>query len=82
MNTWNSQAIHSVNGILATLYTTQNDSRRIVEAVGMNSAMIAFENQALLNWFNILQEAQKHNKVNDIINFACQEYPGNQALLH
>ena len=81
MTTWTPQALHSVNGILSAMYPKEIDSRRVVEFVGMNAAMIAFDAQASLNWFNILQQAKLHDKVDEILNFAHQEYPGNQALL-
>jgi hypothetical protein len=68
--------------VLICLYPTQQDSRRVVEDAGLDPAHITFSDKAINNWFNILEEAQKRNKVQAIINVACKDYAENAELRH
>jgi len=52
----------------------------VVGGIGMNPAMIAFNNQALLNWFNIISEAKKQGVLKQLIEFALQEYKTDEFL--
>ena len=60
--------------LLAELYGTQGQSRRVVEGAGLPSGFIEFKDQARENWHNILLEAKKRKKVEALVTFACDEY--------
>ena len=77
---WN-RTLTNLRDVLAGLYLTVQDSYRVVEDAGLNPAYIAFDTKAINNWYSILREAQKHNKVQAIIDVARKEYPDNQWLL-
>ncbi len=81
MPTWDRKALHDLNVLLATLYPTVEDSRRVVSAAGLRHIQIAFNNQALTNWFNILDHAEQREKVGDVIDAALADEPDNQSLL-
>ena len=76
---WNSN-LTNLRDVLADLYFMAQDSRRVVEDAGLNPTFIAFDNKAIINWHNILREAQKHNKVQTIIEVAQRDYPENEFL--
>lgn len=63
---WNENYT-TLNYLLADLYDEKEDSKRIVVASGLNKGLIAFKNQAYTNWFNILTEAIKQDKITDLI---------------
>ncbi len=76
---WN-RTLTNLRDVLAGLYPTIPDSRRVVGDAGLNPAFVAFDHKAINNWFNILQEAQKRSKVQAIIQVAHTEYPENKWL--
>ncbi len=75
-----SRTLSNLRDVLAGLYPTVQDARRVVEDAGLNPAFIAFNPKAVNNWFNILREAKKHHKVPEIIQVAYEEYPENEWL--
>lgn len=70
----------SLTEILANLYLDGQDQRRIVEEAGLNSALLNFYGAPIVVWSRILQEAQKRNKVDKILDIARQEYPNHPLL--
>jgi len=76
---WN-RTLANLRDVLAGLYLTVQDSRRVVSDAGLNPAYIAFDAKAINNWFNILREAQNRNKVQAIIKVAYGDYPENEWL--
>ncbi len=76
---WNVN-LTNLRDILADLYFTAQDSRRVVAQAGLNPAYIEFDNKAITNWYNILTEANKRNKVQDVIVVARKDYPENDLL--
>jgi V8-like Glu-specific endopeptidase len=76
---WN-QTLTNLRDVLADLYFTVQDSRRIVEEAGLNPAFIVFDNRAINNWQNILREAQRRDKVQGIVAVAHKDYPENQWI--
>lgn len=71
---WNS-ILTSLRDVLADLYPTVDDSRRVVDVAGLKPAFITFDNKAINNWYNILSEADKRDRVDDIVAVASAEYP-------
>jgi hypothetical protein len=81
MNDWDRQALVKLNSILANLYPTQLDSRRIASNAGLNTLAIEFDNKALNNWFNILQyAAARAGKVDQLVQAALEENPDDDSL--
>ncbi|MGB0521531.1 MAG: trypsin-like peptidase domain-containing protein [Flammeovirgaceae bacterium] len=76
---WNDK-IFELSEIFADLYPQQNQSYRIVDRAGIPRANINFQNRASDNWYNILTEAKKQDKVADLVKIVASEYPHNKAL--
>ena len=76
---WN-RTLTNLRDLLAGLYPTVQDSRRVVENAGLNPAFVAFDAKAVNNWFSILREAQNRNRVQAIVKVAHSEYPENEWL--
>jgi hypothetical protein len=78
---WSLSALADLTEILARLYSTEREARRVVDYAGLDSTRIEFESAAINNWFSILQEASKHeSKIDAIIRVALDEHPRNEAL--
>lgn len=80
----------NLNDVLADLYPTVQESRRVISAAGMRPALVRFNDQALVNWFNILEEARRQSadhgdprpeKVRKVIDAALADYPDHDVLL-
>lgn len=76
---WN-QTLTNLRDVLADLYSTVQDSRRVVEEAGLNPAFVAFDNRAINNWQSILREAQRRDRVRSIVAVAHKDYPENQWI--
>src|SRR5262249_13528004 len=81
MSKWNPQPLAALNEILANLYPTDSDARRIATKTGLKPAFIAFEAKAIATWLNVLQNANQRDKVDAIIAAALEEYPDDDSLL-
>jgi hypothetical protein len=78
---WLPVRIKSLREILANLYPLVVDARKIVVDAGMNPAQIAFDNKAIVNWFNILEQAKfQDGKIDVILKLVLDEYPNVEAL--
>jgi V8-like Glu-specific endopeptidase len=76
-----SQWTRNLNDVLADLYPTVEDSRRIVVDAGMKAGFVKWNNASIINWFNILEEALKQKKEKAILDRALQDYPDHEILL-
>ena len=78
---WNKN-LSNIRNVLAGLYWTVDDARRLVqeEEIDLNPANIKWDSRPIILWHNILEQAQHHNKVSDIITKAREEYPAVQSL--
>lgn len=84
-----SNWMSSLNDVLADLYPTIEESRLLVGRVGMKASLIPFNPSATVNWFNILQEADKPHanktghapKAMALLECALQQYPEHDILL-
>ena len=65
---------------LARLYPRQTDSVRIVRAAGLNEHDIIFDSRATTNWSNIVDEADKQDKVLNIVREARKQYNNSGVL--
>lgn len=66
---------NSLSEALAALYPDREESRRVAREAGLNAMHIAFSDTAITNWSNILEEAEKRDKVQAIVDIASREYP-------
>lgn len=70
-----SPTLTELRDLLADLYPTAQDARRVVEEAGLPPARIAFESTAVNTWHSILREAGKRQMVQTIIDVAQRDYP-------
>lgn len=78
---WDRAAVINLREILARIYPTLEDSRRVVEDAGLDPSLIAFDRKAINNWFAILREAANHaGKIEAIIEVARSDYPDDEGL--
>jgi len=68
--------ISDIYKILAQLYPSIGESRRVVASAGFESSRIAFETQAITNWFNIVSESENQRKTSALLKVALEEFPG------
>ncbi|MBA3534603.1 MAG: trypsin-like peptidase domain-containing protein [Ardenticatenales bacterium] len=72
--------LSKLRDVLATLYTSPADIRRVVQDAGLNMAYLDFSQAPINIWQSILEEADKQTMVQAIIDVARRQYPNNQAL--
>lgn len=77
---WNDN-LTALNQLLPGFYPTVEESRRIVSAAGIPLAFVNFSGRSIDNWWSILTEAGKRNKVADLIRAALSDYPEDDSLL-
>jgi formylglycine-generating enzyme required for sulfatase activity/nucleotide-binding universal stress UspA family protein len=70
----------SLRTVLAALYPTEEDARRVVADAGMTAARIIFSGQANNTWQAILEEAEKSGALDALLAIALSEYGVNQRL--
>ncbi len=76
----NSKSLLSLRKALISLYPAKADSVRIAQEAGLNTAYIQLSSKAANNWHHILDAADKHNKIEKIIQIAQKEYPEAKGL--
>jgi len=72
--------LRKLRTVLAHLYPDLESTRRLATDVGLPVAMIGFNTRAIDNWFNILGEAEKQNKLEALIELVLSEYPVDPLL--
>lgn len=78
---WNNAALANLNEILANLYPSDNDARRIAVKVGLKPAYLTLEGKAINSWFSVLQAANRGAETVDrIVAAASDENPGDEQL--
>ena len=70
----------ALRDILAGLYPDETSARRVVDDAGLDPALISFSSHARNNWHGILAEADKQDKVDDLLTVAFKEYEENAEL--
>jgi formylglycine-generating enzyme required for sulfatase activity len=76
---WN-QRLTALRDLLADLYYTQEQARRVVDEAGLKPAFIDMEGDSITRWHNILREADRCDKIAAIVQVAYGEYPENDWL--
>lgn len=75
-----SPFLTNLRDVLADLYYDVPKARLVVEEAGVPKGLIGWNDAPLVNWQNILREADKHGKVAAIIDVALGDYPDNTWL--
>lgn len=65
---------------LATLYPQTKDARAVVHDVGLDATAIAFDPRALINWLEILQNAQASLGVPELLLRCREDFPADPEL--
>ncbi len=76
---WNDQ-LTQLNQILAQLYPNREQSYRIVDMAGIRLGTINFKDVPIDNWYYILKEADKRDKVEELVQVVINEYPNREDL--
>lgn len=76
-----SLAFAQIRDVLAKFYPDETGARRVVDDAGLNASNIAFNPRAKDNWHTILQEAQKTNQINALLDIVKREYGNNEGLM-
>ncbi|MFN8491516.1 MAG: effector-associated domain EAD1-containing protein [Caldilineaceae bacterium] len=74
------QALAQLRDVLANLYSDVATVRRIVHEAGLNEERIDFSHRAQDSWHAVLREAQKHERVEVLLEIATKEYANNSGL--
>lgn len=77
-----TQTLIPVRNILASLYQTAGDARRVASDAGLDTTRIAITDKSIDSWFNILNEANARYKVDALVKQALQDYGENEQLKH
>lgn len=80
MSKWGHVELANLNELLANLYPSEADARRLATKAGLRQARIDFAGSSLSRWFNILDHANALKKVSDIVAAALKENPDDESL--
>lgn len=70
----------NLRDLLARLYYRDPDIERVVLTVGLEPAFIAWDERPVNTWRSVLQEAENHDKLKDLIALARKEKPNVKSL--
>lgn len=66
--------------VLTRHYPEQNRIRMLMFDVGLTTERVDMSGPAVLVWFNVLEEAQRHGRVEALIARAAEDYPASTEL--
>lgn len=69
-----------LNEVFADLYPTIQESRRVVVRAGLRPAFVQFDAASIINWFNILEDAERHGRVDELVEAALNDFPDHPLL--
>jgi V8-like Glu-specific endopeptidase len=75
-----SPRLTQLNDVLGDLVPNQEGITKFVKAAGIKPQMINFNGNAMDIWSNVLDEAEKTNKVNNLVKAVLDKYPENPFL--
>jgi len=75
-----SERLTALNDALADLYPTVDESRRLVTLARLPARSIKFSDAAVINWFNILEEARRRGRVQALATAALVDFPDHEVL--
>ena len=73
----------ALRNVLANLYSDVNSSKLLLKNAGIPDGaigMIAFNNAATINWFNILIEVENQDMISELVETALKNHPKNPLL--
>lgn len=70
----------NLRNLLAGLYYREPDILHVITTVGLEPGWISFDSRPVNTWDSILDEANNHKKLMDIISLARKEKPNIQSL--
>lgn len=70
-----SPTLTALRTLLASLYPSVEDARRIAGDAGLNLQFITFDGKAINTWRSILDEAQKRDKLSALVDAVAADYP-------
>jgi Trypsin-like peptidase domain/Effector-associated domain 1 len=77
---WDSNQRTALRRALARLYPRETQQRTFVDDIKLNPSVIGFEASAESAWFNILEEARKHAKLDALLKKAREDYIEDENL--
>lgn len=68
--------------VLAGLYPSESDGRRVAEDAGLDGGRVDFDGSALSMWTSVLREARREGDamMGSVLAIAVKEYPENESL--
>ena len=76
---WNKN-LTNLNYLLAGYYPFKDDSLPVAKKANLNILNIGFNDKPVTNWFNIIDQADKENKVDQLIKTALDDFPDDMRL--
>src|SRR5687767_8889158 len=80
MNKLDHKALADLTEILANLYPSETDARRIAHKAGLKTAFLDFSGAPIDRWFKVLDHANPRDRVGAIVACALEENPDDEAL--
>jgi V8-like Glu-specific endopeptidase len=77
---WNQELLRVLRRKLAFLIPTERDARALVEDAGLDPAYMDLSGTPMSRWHEVLTEAKKHRKIDDILAQAIERYPKDEML--
>src|SRR3982750_1378105 len=75
-----TRKLDTINEILADLYPTRGEMRRLISIAGLSLARIDFDGKGIDIWHRIITEAISQGRLNVLIEKCIEEFPQNQEL--
>jgi V8-like Glu-specific endopeptidase len=76
---WSKKLIQ-LNDVLGALVPNKENIPKYIQASGLREQFVNTSGNALDVWHSVLGEAQKHEKVDDLVNVVLDHYPNNPFL--
>ena len=76
---WNKN-LTNLNYLLAGFYPFKSDALPVAKKANLNILNIGFNDKPVTNWFNIIDQADKENKVDLLIKSALDDFPNDMSL--
>jgi hypothetical protein len=67
MGNWNQVTLTELNNILADLYPSETDAKRIAANAGLNTKQIDFSGNSVNRWFTVLEYARPRGRVDALV---------------
>lgn len=75
-----AEALRALRDALADLYPDKVSALRVADDAGLTVAQLAVQDRAIDNWHEILKQAQRHNRLAQLVTVVRDEYGANPAL--